>query len=193
MRVEKQAGFRPGRSTVEQIFNCRMIMEKPLQHQKEFFHNFIDFKKVFDRVWHGGLWHALHSFGIEEGFVQIMKSLYSSANRAVLLNNNVSNYFRTTVGVRQVSLLSPILFKLYLENIMRETLHNFKSTISIGGRIISNLRFADDIDLVGGNNDELKELTDRLPTVLENMAWRSAAKRAKSWSTLETIQQYRLA
>ena len=45
---------------------------------------------------------------------------------------------------------------------MRETLHNFKSTISIGGRIISNLRFADDIDLMGGNNDELQELTDRL-------------------------------
>ena len=45
---------------------------------------------------------------------------------------------------------------------MRETLHNFKSTISIGGRIISNLRFADDIDLMGGSNDELQELTDRL-------------------------------
>ena len=45
---------------------------------------------------------------------------------------------------------------------MRETLHNFKSTISIGGRIICNLRYADDIDLMGGNNDELQELTDRL-------------------------------
>ena len=45
---------------------------------------------------------------------------------------------------------------------MRETLHNFKSTISIGGRIISNLRFADDIDLMWGNNEEWQELTDRL-------------------------------
>ena len=91
-----------------------------------------------------------------------MKSLYSSASSAVLLNNNVSNYFRTTVGVRQGCLLSPLLFNLYLENITREKLHNFKSTISIGGRIISNLKFADDIDLMGGSNDELQELTDRL-------------------------------
>ena len=98
--AEEQAGFRPGRSTVEQIFNCRIMMEKHLQHQKVLFNNFIDFKKAFDRVWHDGLWHALRSFGIEEGLVQIMKSLYSSASSAVLLNN-VSNHFRTTGGVRQ--------------------------------------------------------------------------------------------
>ena len=91
-----------------------------------------------------------------------MKSLYSSASRSVLLDNNVSNFFRTTVGVRQGCLFSPILFSLYLENIMRETLHNFKSTISIGRRIISNLRFSDDIDPMRGNNDELQELTNRL-------------------------------
>ena len=160
--AEEQAGFRPGRSTVEQIFNCRIMMGKHLKHQRDLFHNFIDFKKAFDRVWHDGLWHALRSFGIEEGLVRIMKSLYSSASSVVLLNNNVSNYYRITVGVRQGYLFSPILFNFYLEQILRETLHNFKSTISIGGRIISNLRFADDIDLMGGSNDELQELTDRL-------------------------------
>ena len=47
---EEQAGFRPRRSTVEQIFNCRFMMEKHLQHQRELYHNFIDFKKAFDRV-----------------------------------------------------------------------------------------------------------------------------------------------
>ena len=160
--AEEQAGFRAGRSTVEQIFNCRIMMEKHLQHQKELYHNFIDFKKAFDRVWHDGLWHSLRGFGIKEGLVQIMKSLYSSANSAVLLNNNTSEYFRTTVGVRQGCLLSPVLFNLYLEQIMRDTLHNFESSISIGGRKISNLRFADDIDLMGGSNSELQELTDRL-------------------------------
>lgn len=45
---------------------------------------------------------------------------------------------------------------------MRETLHNFNSTISIGGWTLNNLRFADDIDLMGGSNAELQELTDRL-------------------------------
>ena len=160
--AEEQAGFRAGRSTVEQIFSCRIMMEKHLQHQKALFHNFIDFKKAFDRVWHEGLWHVLRGFGIEEGLVQVIQALYSSASSAVLLNNDSGEHFRTTVGVRQGCLLSPVLFNLFLENIMRETLQDFNSTISIGGRIINNLRFADDIDLMGGSNQELQDLTDRL-------------------------------
>ena len=160
--AEEQAGFRAGRSTVEQIFNCRIMMEKHLQHQRELFHNFIDFKKAFDRVWHEGLWQVLRKFGIEEGLVTTIQALYSSSSSAVLLNNEVGDYFKTTVGVRQGCLLSPTLFNLFLENIMRETTHDFESTISIGGRVISNLRFADDIDLMGGSNNELQDLTDRL-------------------------------
>ena len=162
--AEEQAGFRAGRSTVEQIFNCRIMMEKHLQHQKDLVHNFIDFKKAFDRVWHDGLWHVMRGFGIEEGLVQVIQALYNTTNSAVLLNSDIGNYFKTTVGVRQGCLLSPVLFNLFLENIMRETLQDFNSTVSIGGRTISNLRFADDIDLMGGSNHELQDLTDRLTT-----------------------------
>ena len=54
--AEEQARFRSGRSTVEQTFNSRVIIEKHLQHQRDLFHNLIDFKKAFDRVWHAGLW-----------------------------------------------------------------------------------------------------------------------------------------
>ena len=50
MLAEEQADFRPGRSTAEQIFNSRVIIEKHLQHQHDLFHNFVDFKKAFDRV-----------------------------------------------------------------------------------------------------------------------------------------------
>ncbi|GFS15762.1 endonuclease-reverse transcriptase [Elysia marginata] len=47
--AEEQAGFRAGRSTVEQIFNCRILIEMHMQHQRDMFHNFIDFKEAFDR------------------------------------------------------------------------------------------------------------------------------------------------
>lgn len=52
---EEQAGFRKGRSTVQQILNCRILAEKHIEQQRTIFHNFIDFKKAFDRVWHTGL------------------------------------------------------------------------------------------------------------------------------------------
>ena len=74
--AEEQAGFRPGRSTVEQIFNSRIIIEKHLQHQRDLYHNFIDFKKVFDRVWHAGLLQVLRSFSIDEGLVQAIQRHY---------------------------------------------------------------------------------------------------------------------
>ena len=63
---EEQACFRARWSTVEQIFNCRILFEKHLQHQRDLFHNFIDFKKAFNWVWHNGLWHVLRGFNIEK-------------------------------------------------------------------------------------------------------------------------------
>lgn len=62
--------------------------------------------------------------------------------------------FPTTVGVSQGCLLSPLLFNLFLKSIVRETLYKIHSTISVGGRIISDMRFAGDIDPLGGSNSK---------------------------------------
>ena len=68
--TEEQAGFRPGRSTVERTLNTRVFIEKHLQHQRDLFHNFIDLKKAFDKVWHACLWQVIRSFNIDLGLVQ---------------------------------------------------------------------------------------------------------------------------
>ena len=68
--AEEQASFRPGRSTVEQTFNSRVIIKQHIQHQCDLFHNFLVFKKAFDRVWHAGLWQVLRRSNVEEGLVQ---------------------------------------------------------------------------------------------------------------------------
>ena len=52
---EEHESFIAGRSTTEQIFNLRILCERYLQHQKDLYHLFIDFKKAFDRVWHKAL------------------------------------------------------------------------------------------------------------------------------------------
>ena len=80
----------------------------------------------------------------------------------MLHEGEIGQSFQTSVGVRQGCLLSPVLFNLYLENIMQEALHNFNGMVSISGREISNLRFADDIDLIAGIEEELQELTTTL-------------------------------
>ena len=159
---EEQAGFRAGRSTAEQIFNIRILIEKCLQHQQDLYHNFIDFKKAFDRVWHEGLWHVMRQYNFDEDLIQVIESLYKSAKSAVLLSGELGEYFLTTVGVRQGCILSPVLFNIFLENIMQDALKNYESKVSIGGRQLCNLRFADDIDLIGRTEKELQELTTRL-------------------------------
>ena len=74
------------------------------------------------------------------------KKLYDKATSAVFFNSSVGDWFRTTVGVRQGCLLSPALFNIFLERIMTDALEDREGTVSIGGRAITNLRFADDID-----------------------------------------------
>ena len=70
---EEQAGFRAGRSTVEQILNIRILIEKCLQHQQDLDHNFIDFRKAFDRVWHEGLWHVMRPLCRSPSWVPISR------------------------------------------------------------------------------------------------------------------------
>ena len=62
--AEEQAGFRAGRSTIEQIFNLRILCEKNLQHQQNLYNVFIDLKKAFDRVWHAALWATMRKYNI---------------------------------------------------------------------------------------------------------------------------------
>ena len=69
------ASFGAGRSTVEQIFDFRVIIAKHLEHQRSLNHNFIDFKKAFDRVCHNSLWKVLIGGTIDGGFIKVIQAL----------------------------------------------------------------------------------------------------------------------
>ena len=97
-----------------------------------------------------------------EGLVQAIEALHENASSAAFLNSQLEEFFKTTVGVHQGCLLSLVVFNLFLEKIMQETLHEHHTSISTGGRPIWHLQFADDIDLMGGSNGELQDLTNRL-------------------------------
>ena len=148
--AEEQAGFRAGRSTTEQIFSLRILCEKYLQHQQDLYHVFIDFKKAFDRVWHAALWATTKQYNISTNIIQVAKNLNNKTTSAVLFNSNIGDWFRTTVGLRQGCLLSPTLFNIFPERIMTDALEDHEVTVSIRGRAITNLRFADDIAGLAG-------------------------------------------
>ena len=70
--------------------------------------------------------------------------------------------FRTTVVVRQECLLALTLFYIFLERITTDALEGHEGTVSIGGRTITNLRFANDINGLAGEEEELANLVERL-------------------------------
>ena len=90
---------------------------------------------------------------------QAIQALYENISSAFLLNNQLGkvlqNHSRCPSGVLN-------LFNLFLEKTMQETLHDCHTSISIGGRPMCNLGFADDIDLIGGSSGELRDFINRL-------------------------------
>ena len=134
-----------------------MLGEKYNHHQRDLNQVFIDYEKAFDRVWHAALSETIKKY-IGKNLIKVIEQLYANTSSAVLINGSLGNWFRTKVGVRQGCLLSPTLFNIFLEKIMTEALKNHTGTISINGRNITNLRFADDIVGLAGNEQELENL-----------------------------------
>ena len=162
--AEEQAVFRAGRSATEQIFNLRILCEKYLQHQQNLYH--VDLKKkAFDRVWDAALWATMRKYNINANLVRAIEHLYDNAISAVHMNGSTGEWFRITVGVRQGCLLSPTLFKIFLERIMSDALEVHVGKVSIGRRTITYLRFADDIDAVAEEEQELEALVESLDKI----------------------------
>ena len=96
-------------------------------------------------------------YNINANLIQVIENLYGNASSAVYYSNTIGEWFRTSVGVRQGCLLSPTLFNIFLERIMETALENHEGTVSIGGRTITNLRFADDIDGLAGTEKRTQQ------------------------------------
>ena len=109
----------------------------------------------------------------------VIKNLYDKATGAVLFNNSIGDWFRTTVGVRRGCLLSPTLFNIFLERIMADTLEDHEGTVSIGGRTITNLCFADDIDGLAGEEEELANFFEHLDKASTAYGMDISAKKTK--------------
>ena len=98
--AEEQAGFRAGKSTIEQMFNLPILYKRHLRHQQDLYHVFKDFKKAFDRVWHAALWATTKKYNISTNLTRVIRNLYDKATSAVLFNSSMGDWFQTTVGIR---------------------------------------------------------------------------------------------
>ena len=116
-----QAGFRKHRGTRDQISNIRWIIGKAREFQKNIYFCFIDYAKAFDCVDHNKPWKILKEIGIPDNLTGLLRNLYSRQEATVRTGHGTTNCFQIGKGVHQGCILSPCLFNLYAEYIMRNT------------------------------------------------------------------------
>ena len=153
------AGFRKGRGTRDPIANICWIIEKAREFQKNICFCFIDYAKAFDCVDHNKLWKILKEMGIPDHLTCLLRNLHAGQEATVRTGHGKTDWFQLGKGVYQGCILSPCLFKLYAEYIMRNArLGEAQAGIKIAGRNINNLIYADDTTLMAESEKELKSL-----------------------------------
>ena len=154
-----QAGFRKGRGNRDQVANIRWIIEKSREFQKNIDFCFIDYAQTFDCVDHNKLWKILKEMGIPDHLTCLLRNLYAGQEATVRTGHGTTDWFQIGKGAHQGFILSPCLFNLYAEYIMRNAgLEEAQAGIKIAGRNINHLRYADDTTHVVESEEELKSL-----------------------------------
>ena len=143
------AGSRKGRGTRDQTATIHWIIKKARGFQKNIYFCFIDYAKTFDCVDHNKLWKILKEMGISDHLTCLLRNLHAGQEATVRNGHGTTDWFQTGKGVCRGCILSPCLFNLYAEYVMRNPgLEEAQGGIKIAGRNINNLRYADDTTLM---------------------------------------------
>ena len=131
----------------------------PPKKEKHIYFCFIDYTKAFDCVDHNKLWKILKEMGIPGHLTCLLRNLYAGQEATVRTGHGTTDWFQIGKGVRQGSILSPCLFNLFAEYIMRNAgLYVAQAGIKVARRNLNNLRYADDTTLMAESKEELKSL-----------------------------------
>ena len=150
-----QAGFRKDRSTIDQIFGIRQIVQKSFELNVETHHLFIDFKAAYDTINREELWLILAELRIPKKLIRLLRATLDGVMCCVKVQGACSDFFESKRGLRQGDALSTTLFNLALEGIVRRSEINQGGSIFI--KMVQLLGYADDIDIVGRNIRSVKD------------------------------------
>ena len=174
---ETQFGFRPGSGTREGIFCFNILAQKFIEVDRDLFACFIDYSKAFDRVHHAELITCMENIGIDGKDIRMIANLYWHQKAAIKIHNELSPFTSIQRGVRQGCVLSPCLFNLYTEFIFRES--DDLPGITIHGRNLNNIRYADDTALIADSEENLQEIVSHVKKESSNKGLDMNIKKTK--------------
>ena len=197
-----QAGFRKGRGTIDQISNICWIIKKAREFHKNIYFCFIHCTKAFDYVDRNKLWKILQEMEIPDHLTCLLWNLYADQEATIGTRHGTMDWFKIETEVRQGCILSPCLFNLYSEYILRNAgLEEAQAGIKIAGRNNNNLIYAEDTTLMAESEEELNSLlmkvkeSDKVGLKLNIQktkimasgpitSWQMMGKQWKQWETL---------
>ena len=159
---KQQAGFRPHRSCTDHINTLRIIIEQSVEFNTPLYLLFVDFKQAFDSLDRNVMWRILASYGIPARIRNIISGLYRSGKCRIVHRGKLGRWFTIDSGVKQGCVLSPLLFLLVLDWVMRK--------VNTGGRGIQwtlterleDIDFADDLAMMAHRARDMEESLRRL-------------------------------
>lgn len=158
----EQFGFRLGLGTREALFGLTVLLQKCRDQRKDVYMCFIDYEKAFDRIKHPTLLQLLQKQGLDYEDIRLIKNLYWEQRGFVRFGDTVSSEIPIRRGVRQGCVLSPLLFNIYSEYIFQQALEDCEIGIKVNGKILNNIRYADDTVIFADTSEGLQELVDKI-------------------------------
>jgi hypothetical protein len=174
-----QYGFRKGCGTREGIAAMRTLYERSMEHNNKVYVCFVDYEKAFDRVNWVKLMGVLESIGVDWRDRKLIKNLYMKQSAYVRIGDMLSERCEIGRGVRQGCSLSPLLYNIYDEAMMREALEEVNQGIKVGGQLIKTIRFADDKAVTASSQRGLQQLMDNVDRVTQDYGMKINVKKTK--------------
>ena len=170
---------------MDQVFAVRQVCEKYLANGKNVFWAFMDLEKAYDTIDRHGMWQMLRVYGVRGKLLKAVQSFYVDSRARVLVGNDVSEWFPVSVGLRQGCVMSPWLFNIYMDGVVREVNvrvlgKGFGLLSANGGRFeINMLLLADDTALVADSEEKLCRLVSEFGRVCKRRKLRVNVGKSK--------------
>ena len=158
---DEQNGFRKSRSTLDHLSTLTSIIETRKANKTDTYVAFIDFSKVYDSIPSYNLWTKLKQNGLCGRLYNALISLYKTVKSCVRINGLTTDFFDVDCGLKQGCLLSPLLFNLYIDDLVRD-MNLLNIGIDIDGEKLCIRLYADDVILVADTEADLQSLLNCL-------------------------------
>ena len=181
----EQCGFRKGMSCSDQVFAVRQICEKKLEKHQDVFWAFMDLEKAYDRIDREALWQVLGVYGVGGCVLKGIQSFYVGSSACVRVGSDLSERFEVNVGLRQGCVMSPWLFNVFMDGVVREVnMRTLGRGLGMKERNgseweVSQLLFADDTAMVASTEERLQRLVEEFGAVCERRKLRVNVGKSK--------------